>query len=151
MKGFLSNFTVLKVDSSQDHQNILFGGAYVWEFQPENVTGWGNERVKGYVLNPFTAPACKLSGLKRARKHACKQHIWWTYNNSTSSAVPFGRRPSMCSCEEGKKSLNDLESRTSIGRFSSDVSASTAVKGLNVLPPILEAQTQHCPKEPRFQ
>ena len=65
--------------------------------------------------------------------------------------MPFGRRPSMCSCEEGKKSLNDLESRTSIGRFSSDLSASTAVKGLNVLPPIQEAQTQHCPKEPRLQ
>ena len=107
------------------------------------------------LFNPLTAPARKLSGLKSAQKHACKQHIWWTCNNSTPNAVPFGRRtfgrrpfgrrpfgrrpfgrrpfgrrtfgrrPFTCSGEEGK-SLNVLKSGTSTGRFSSDGAACRA-------------------------
>ena len=85
--------------------NLLFGGPYVWTFQPENGTGWGTEGVKGYALNPFTAPARTFYGLKSAQKHACKQRIWWTYNNSTSNAVHFGTRPFTCPCEESNLCL----------------------------------------------
>ena len=27
-------------------------------------------------INPFTAPACKISGLKNANTHACEQYIF---------------------------------------------------------------------------
>ena len=41
----------------------------------------------------------------------------------------FSRRTFTCSREEGNR-LNDLKSGASVGRFSSDDAASTAVKGL---------------------
>ena len=41
--------------------------------------------------------------------------------------------PFTCSCDKRRKSLNDLKSGTSIGRFSSDGAASTAVKGLRTI------------------
>ena len=46
-------------------------------------------------------------------------------NNSTFNTVHFGKNPFTCS-----KSLNGFKSAISIGRFSSDGAASTAVKGL---------------------
>ena len=29
-----------------------------------------------HAFNPFTAPACKISGLKSAHMHATEQYIW---------------------------------------------------------------------------
>ena len=56
-------------------------------------------------VNPFTASACKISGLKGTYIHACKQSIWWYYNKSTFNTVHFDRNPFMCSSEGGKKAL----------------------------------------------
>ena len=39
------------------------------------------------LFNPFTAPACKISGLKWANIHTCKQYIWRSYNKSTLNTV----------------------------------------------------------------
>ena len=55
-------------------------------------------------INPFTAPACKISRQKSAHIHACKQYIWWSYNKSTFNTVQFHRNLFTCSCEGRKKS-----------------------------------------------
>ena len=54
-------------------------------------------------INPFTATACKISGLKRAHIHSCKQYSWWSCNKSTFSTVLFDRSPFTCPCEGEKK------------------------------------------------
>ena len=41
------------------------------------------------VCIPFTVRACKISGLKSAHIHACKQCIWWSYNISFFTTVHF--------------------------------------------------------------
>ena len=57
------------------------------------------------LINPFTAPAWNISGLKDARKHACKllKKIYikiQCYNTSTLNAMPFGENPfGSCLCE----------------------------------------------------
>ena len=56
-----------------------------------------------YTVNPFTAPPCKISRLKSAHMHACKQYIWWSYNKSTFSPVHFDRILFTCSCEGVEK------------------------------------------------
>ena len=39
-------------------------------------------------VNPFTAPAGKISGLREKCTYtACKQHIFWYYNKSTFSSI----------------------------------------------------------------
>ena len=81
-------------------------------------------------VNPFTASACKISGLKGTYIHACKQSIWWYYNKSTFNTVHFDRNPFKCSSEGGKKGINNFQFGTFIGRFKSDSAASMAVKGL---------------------
>ena len=58
-----------------------------------------------FCFNPFAAPACKISGLKMAHIHACKQYIWWSCNKSTFNTVHFGRNPLTCSWDEGGKAL----------------------------------------------
>ena len=45
----------------------------------------------------------------------------------------------MCSSKEGEN-LNDVKFGTSVGRFSSDSAASTAVKGLKTPSPIPDAR-----------
>ena len=50
-------------------------------------------------INPITASACKISGLKNAHIHACTQCTWWSYNKSTFNTAGFHRNPFMCSCE----------------------------------------------------
>ena len=78
----------------------------VWRKTPESDTGSVvliKTVLKRKTINPVTAPACKLSGLKSAQKHTCKHGIWWTCNNSTFNAVHFDRRPFTCSGEEGEK------------------------------------------------
>ena len=47
-------------------------------------------RQKG--LNPFTAPACKISGLK-IHGHPRKQSIFWLYNTSTFIATRSDENP----------------------------------------------------------
>ena len=42
-------------------------------------------------INPFTAPACKTSGLKSAHIHASIQYIWWPCNKSALNTVNFDR------------------------------------------------------------
>ena len=63
------------------------------------------------VLNAFTAPACKVSGLKSA-------YTYTPANKSTFNTVQFDRNRFMCSYEGGtKKSLKDFKFGTFIGRF----------------------------------
>jgi len=45
------------------------------------------------VSNPFTAPACKISGLK-VHGHSCKQTIFWLYITSAFNALRFQENPS---------------------------------------------------------
>ena len=54
---------------------------------------WGSCALEMSVINPFTAPACKISGLKSAHIHAHKQYILWSYNKSTLSTVNSDRNP----------------------------------------------------------
>ena len=80
-------------------------------------------RRREVCVNPFTVPACKISGLKSAHIHACKQYIWWSCNNSTFSTVHFDNK---------KKNLSRAPFKfgTVIFHFSSDRAESLAVKGL---------------------
>ena len=57
------------------------------------------DRRQDVILNPITAPACKISRLKM---HSSKQYTRWSYNKSTFNAVHFHRNPSMCSCLRDK-------------------------------------------------
>ena len=57
------------------------------------------------TLPPSLATACKISGLKSAHIHRCKQYIWWSCNKSTVNTVHFDRNTIRCSCEGGKKAL----------------------------------------------
>ena len=61
--------------------------------------------LKTGLFNPFTAPACKISRLKSAHIHACKQYIWWSYTKSTFNTVHFDRNLFPCSYEGGEKAL----------------------------------------------
>ena len=87
-------------------------------------------------LTPFTAPACKISGLKIALIHACEQYIRCSYNKSTFNAVHFDKVLSRAHAKEGK-SFNDFKFGTyvlallcAITHFQSDGTSSMAVKGL---------------------
>ena len=82
-----------------------------------------------FYVNPFTAAACDISGLKGAHIHACKQYILWSCNKSTFSTVHFDRNPFTCSYT-GEKSLNYFKFDSFIGRFQSDGTAIMAVKRL---------------------
>ena len=85
------------------------------------------------VFNPFTAPDCKISGLKNAHNHACKQYIWWSCNNSTFSAWILIEVLSRTCAQGGKKTLYNWKFDSFIGRFSSDDAASMAAKGLRTV------------------
>ena len=50
-------------------------------------------------FNTFTAPDCKISGLKGA----CKQYIFRSYNTSTSNAERFDETPFTCLYEKGNQ------------------------------------------------
>ena len=76
------------------------------------------------------APACKLSGLKNAHIHACKQYIWWSYTNLLSELCILIEILSPAHAKAAK-SLNNFKFGLFIGRFPSDEAASMAVKGLN--------------------
>ena len=83
-------------------------------------------------VNPFTAPGRKISGLKSAHIHSCKQYIGWSYNKSTFSVVHFDRaQVKGCVCGGGGGGgLDYFKFGTFICRFLSYGAASTAVKWL---------------------
>ena len=64
-------------------------------------------RVKGFTgnicINPFTAPACKHSGLKSAHLHAANSLVDGPITNLTFSTVHFNRSHFTCSRERRKK------------------------------------------------
>ena len=82
-----------------------------------------------YLLNPFTVPVLKISGLKSAHIHPCKQYIGWSCKKSTFITVHFDRNP-FTSSRVGEEAVV-VSFGTFIGRFLSDGAASMAVKGLN--------------------
>ena len=51
-------------------------------------------------INPITAPACKIPGLK-VHGRPCKQSTFWLYITSTFSAVCFDDSPFTCQREKG--------------------------------------------------
>ena len=51
-------------------------------------------------VNPFTAPACTISGLNDARTRLKKQYIFWSYNTYTFNAMRFDENPLTCQCEK---------------------------------------------------
>ena len=75
-------------------------------------------------FNPFTAPACKISGLKSAHIHTSRHYIWWSCNKSAFSTVHFGRNPFKSFEQRAQKSLNGFKFGTFIGCFPSDGVAS---------------------------
>ena len=114
----------------------------------------------GELVNPFTATACKISGLESAHIHASKQYSWLSCNkstfNSVHSVVPgwkvhtYTPPNSIADCpatnllsiecivwksiyvliRRGKTSLHGFQFVTFTGRFPTDQAASVAVKGL---------------------
>ena len=98
------------------------------------------------VNRPFTATACKISGLREsAHIHASKQYIWWSCNKSTLNSVHFNGNHSRAHTPKGEKQamtststltqllnyvLNGFQFGTFIGRFPSDGAANTAVNEL---------------------
>ena len=68
-------------------------------------------------INPFTAPACKISGLKDARTHL-KNSLFSGPVTSPFSVMHFDENLLRSQCEkENKKRLKDFKSCTFIGSF----------------------------------
>ena len=65
-----------------------------------------------FIINSFTAPACKIPGLKDARTHL-------SYTTSTFSAMRFNKNAFTCQCEtlRRKKRLTGFGFCSFIGRF----------------------------------
>ena len=70
----------------------------------------------GTGINPFTALACKISGLKGARRHL-QTAYFRVYNPSTFNAMRFDEKPFTSRCEKEKERLTGFKFRTIIGRF----------------------------------
>ena len=81
------------------------------------------------VINPLTAPAQKLSGLKSAHIHPANSILDGPITTLLSILFLLVEVLSRAQVKRGE-SLNDFKSDTFIGRFLSDSAASTAVKGL---------------------
>ena len=79
-------------------------------------------------INPFTAPACKISGLKDARTRLIANSIVsGSINTSTFNAMRFDEDLFTCQCEKRKqRGLSVSKFALIIGRFNDTV----AVKGL---------------------
>ena len=54
------------------------------------------------AVNPFTALACKIFGLKGAHADGCKQYIFHSCNKSTFNAVNFHGNLSHANVEKKK-------------------------------------------------
>ena len=48
---------------------------------------WTLEDSCFWLINLFIAPACKISGLKKAHTHTCRRYIFQSCNNSTLNTV----------------------------------------------------------------
>ena len=66
----------------------------------QTTTDAGSSYLEMNFMNPFTASACKISGLKSAHIHSSRQYIWRSCSKSTFNTSPF-----TWSCEWGKKAL----------------------------------------------
>ena len=66
-----------------------------------------------WMINPFTAPACKMSELKGAQIHAPKLYVWWSCNKSTFNTVLIDRSPFTCS-HEGEKTTKLMVSNLAL-------------------------------------
>ena len=75
-------------------------------------------------INPFAAPACKMSGLKDARK----QCIFRSYGSSTFNVIRFDENPFICLCEKEDKKAEGFQIWHFYWSFSNDI---LAVKGLS--------------------
>ena len=80
-------------------------------------------------LNPFTAPACKISGLKKHTTHV-KEDIFRPYNKSTFNSIRFDEKP--LKKKGGKMASGFHISHVNLS-FSSGI---MAVKGLRPTPSI---------------
>ena len=75
-----------------------------WILQHQRSTVYNVSYCIGfYSINPFSATACKISGLKSAHIHPCRQYIWWSYNKPIFNAVHFDRNRFTVSKGEEKK------------------------------------------------
>ena len=83
-------------------------------------------RIECQVLNPFIAPACKLSGLKRAHTHIPANSIFSDPITSDFNSVCLDENHFTYYCER----LKDFKFFTFIGCFSNDI---TAVKRLRLV------------------
>ena len=78
------------------------------------------------MFNPFTAQACKTSGLKSARIHACKYNIYQSHDNKSTLILCILMEIVPHANMEEEESLN-FKLGTVTGHFQV---ASVAVKGL---------------------
>ena len=78
----------------------------------------------GGQFNPFTAPACNISGLKDA------QCVFRSYDTSTFNAVSFDENPFASQCEKENKMLKGFKFRNFISLVFVFLSDIMAVKGL---------------------
>ena len=71
-----------------------------------------------YYINPFTAPACNIFGLK-SDAHACKQYASWRSNNllSIQRVLSFKKILSRANTKKKTKRFKDFIFRTFIGHF----------------------------------
>ena len=87
-----------------------------------------------YMFNPFLAPACKISGLKGERTHACKRYILTVLYENYFQYCAFGHKSldinPFTRLRKGGRGLKDFTFGTFTGRSRSDGAASMAVKGL---------------------
>ena len=70
-----------------------------------------------FDVNPFTAPACKISKLKSAHTHARKQYIWRSYHQKSSQYFEFSYTSFHVIMWSGKKDLHDFKFGTYVGPF----------------------------------
>ena len=89
-------------------------------------------------FNPSTAPTSKISGLKGAQIHACRQYIWRSCNKIYFQYCSFWYKSFQMLMRRVKKTKtkkrNGFRFGTFIGRFPSDGAAIMAVKGLKADP-----------------
>ena len=84
-------------------------------------------------INPFTAPACKMSWMKNAHIHACTQYIWRSYKKKKEYFQYWALWQQFFHVlmRRGQKKSNNFKFGTFIGRFPNGDSTSMAMKGLS--------------------
>ena len=75
-------------------------------------------RMTPPFINPFTAPTCKISGLKDARTDTpANSRIFRSYDTPTFNIMHFDENPFKRHCEKKTKSFKGFKFRCFIGRF----------------------------------